>query len=176
MRRRLFPLMMKMWDPEIQIHDTPNFNVVELRQRLDFRDISLDNTELVPLRIRERLSGVIDRALDGTHPRIILNVVWEVHLWQTKCRIFWTLTINTMQICFWRKFNKFCTIMIHPWLMMNWSLSLWWYRTGAMEIGKILILCHMMRFCWRNLNFCVSLRILEMTTCASVSVLCVFRI
>lgn len=59
--------------PQIQIHDIPNFNTVELHQRLDFRDISLDNPELVPLRIRERLSGVIDQALDGTHPGSIFK-------------------------------------------------------------------------------------------------------
>ncbi|XP_030272791.1 uncharacterized protein LOC115581654 [Sparus aurata] len=61
--------------PPIQVRDIPNFNAMELRQRLDFRDISLDNPELVPRRIRERLSGVIDRALDGTHPGSILNAV-----------------------------------------------------------------------------------------------------
>ncbi|XP_030269448.1 uncharacterized protein LOC115579887 [Sparus aurata] len=61
--------------PPIQVRDIPNFNAMELRQRLDFRDISLDNPKLVPRRIRERLSGVIDRALDGTHPGSILNAV-----------------------------------------------------------------------------------------------------
>lgn len=59
--------------PPIQNRDIPNFNAFESCQRLDFRDISLDNPELVPMRIRERLSGVIDRALDGTHPGSILN-------------------------------------------------------------------------------------------------------
>ena len=39
--------------PSIQIHDIPNFNVFELRQHLDFRDISLNNPELVPMRIRK---------------------------------------------------------------------------------------------------------------------------
>ena len=61
--------------PPIQVHDIPNFNALDLRQRLDFKDISLNNPELVPRRIRERLSGVIDCALDGTHPSSILNAV-----------------------------------------------------------------------------------------------------
>ena len=61
--------------PPVQIHDIPNFNALGLRQHLDFRDIGLDNPELVPRRIRERLSGVIDCALDGTHPSSILNAV-----------------------------------------------------------------------------------------------------
>ena len=39
--------------PPIQVHDIPNFNAFELRQRLDFRDISLSNPELVPMRIRK---------------------------------------------------------------------------------------------------------------------------
>ena len=61
--------------PPIQVRDIPNFNAFEMRQRLDFRDISLENPELVPMRIRERLSGVIDRALDRAQPGSILNVV-----------------------------------------------------------------------------------------------------
>ena len=41
--------------PPIQVRDIPNFNAFELRQRLDFRDISLNHPGLVPMRIRERL-------------------------------------------------------------------------------------------------------------------------
>ncbi len=60
---------------QIQVRDIPAFNASELRQRLDFRDISLDNPELVPMRVRDRLSGVIEWALEGAQPGSVLNVV-----------------------------------------------------------------------------------------------------
>ncbi|XP_037614712.1 uncharacterized protein LOC119481662 isoform X1 [Sebastes umbrosus] len=60
---------------DIQIRNIPEFNASELRQRVDFRDINLDNPEQVPNRVRERLSGVIERALEDSPPPSVLNVI-----------------------------------------------------------------------------------------------------
>lgn len=57
------------------IREIPNFNAQELREHLDFRDISLDDPEQVPARVRDCLASVIDRAVVGSQQSCVLNVV-----------------------------------------------------------------------------------------------------
>ncbi|KAL3983293.1 interferon-induced GTP-binding protein Mx [Sarotherodon galilaeus] len=60
---------------QLSIREIPNFNARELRERLDFRDISLDDPEQVPERVRSCLANVIDRAVAGSQQGCVLNVV-----------------------------------------------------------------------------------------------------
>lgn len=53
----------------------PDFNAWELHENIDFRDISVTNPELALGRVRDFLANVIDRAVSGSQPGSVLNVV-----------------------------------------------------------------------------------------------------
>lgn len=46
----------------------PASNARELRERIDFRDISVDIPDQVPARVRDCIANVIDRAVSGSQP------------------------------------------------------------------------------------------------------------
>ena len=59
----------------IHTRDIPAFKAFELRQSVDFSTISLDDIEQVPYMVRDRVSGVINQALEASPAGSILNVV-----------------------------------------------------------------------------------------------------
>lgn len=59
----------------VRSRDMPHFNSRELRQRLDFKEIGLDNLQQVPGRVRESLANLIDQALEDAPSGSMLNVV-----------------------------------------------------------------------------------------------------
>ncbi|KAL7386336.1 hypothetical protein ABVT39_006986 [Epinephelus coioides] len=60
---------------QLRVRDIPRFNAAEFRQRVDFRDVSLDNITQATDGVRERLSGVIGAALEDSPAGSVLNVV-----------------------------------------------------------------------------------------------------
>lgn len=43
----------------------------ELRERIDFRDISVDDPEQVPTRVKDCLASVIDRVVSGSQTKAV---------------------------------------------------------------------------------------------------------
>ncbi|KAL7386680.1 hypothetical protein ABVT39_011946 [Epinephelus coioides] len=60
---------------QLRVRDIPRFNAAEFRQRVDFRDVSLDNITQAIDGVRERLSCVIGAALEDSPAGSVLNVV-----------------------------------------------------------------------------------------------------
>ncbi|KAL7382877.1 hypothetical protein ABVT39_000705 [Epinephelus coioides] len=60
---------------QLRVRDIPRFNAAEFRQRVDFRDVSLDNITQAIDGVRERLSCVIGAALESSPADSVLNVV-----------------------------------------------------------------------------------------------------
>lgn len=59
----------------LPIRDIPLFNAFELRQRVDFRDIRLQDIEMIPAMIRDAVGGAIDQAVNTAPRGSVLNVV-----------------------------------------------------------------------------------------------------
>lgn len=57
------------------VRDIPVFNAREFRQPVDFRNIIIDNCDQAPAVVRGCLNSVLDRAVEGTPPGSVLNVV-----------------------------------------------------------------------------------------------------